>query len=102
LSGSAATKIVNQLKHQEGKVDDNLIRRFNKNLASVNKYDEVLRRWAPRIDHKVTIDLRRLLRMPMSIHGKTGRIAQILDLDTVFEFNPEDQPSIFSDIQIEE
>ncbi|MHA2108659.1 MAG: DNA primase catalytic subunit PriS [Candidatus Hodarchaeales archaeon] len=102
LSGSAATKIVNQLKHQEGKVDDNLIRRFNKNLASVNKYDEVLRRWAPRIDHKVTIDLRRLLRMPMSIHGKTGMIAQILDLDTVFEFNPEDQPSIFSDIQIEE
>jgi hypothetical protein len=37
----------------------------------------------------------------MSIHGKTGRIAQILDLDTVFEFNPEDQPSIFSDIQME-
>ncbi len=101
ISASAATKIVSQLKHQEGKVDENLIRRFNKNLASANKYDEVIRRWAPRIDHKVTIDLRRLLRMPTSIHGKTGRVARILDLNTIFEFNPEDEPSIFGDINKE-
>ena len=99
LSGSAASKIVNQLKHQEGKVDENLIRRFNKNLASVNKYDEIIRRWAPRIDHKVTIDLRRLLRMPTSIHGKTGNVARILDLDSIFDFNPEEETSIFPDFQ---
>jgi DNA primase small subunit len=96
FSGSAATDSIRQLKHQEGIVDENLARRLNKQLARIKKYDEILRRWVPRIDHKVSIDLRRLLRMPGSIHGKTGKIAQIFDLSSIFEFNPEIQPSIFS------
>ncbi|PWI48945.1 hypothetical protein CEE45_04235 [Candidatus Heimdallarchaeota archaeon B3_Heim] len=99
LSGNVATNTIRQLKHQDGYVDDNLARSFNLSLARVNKYDEILRRWAPRIDHKVTIDLRRLLRMPTSIHGKTGKVARILDFEDFFDFNPEDEPSIFSDIE---
>jgi DNA primase small subunit len=101
FSGSAATQTMRQLQHQEGIIDENLAKSFNLNLARVKKYDEILRRWVPRIDHKVSIDLRRLLRMPGSIHGKTGKVAQILDTHTlgvssIFEFNPEVQPSIFS------
>ena len=89
------------MKHQEGRVDDTLTRELNLRLGRVNKYDEILRRWAPRIDHKVSIDLRRLLRMPTSIHGKTGCVARILDPnpEIIFNFNPDDEPSIFPEFQ---
>ncbi len=101
LSASAASSIIKQLKHQEGRVDDNLARDFNYKLGKVNKYDEIIRRWAPRIDHKVSIDLRRLLRMPTSIHGKTGCVARILDPDPrkIFNFDPDNEPSIFPEFQ---
>jgi len=101
ISGSAASSIIKQLKHQEGRVDRNLARDFNYRLGKVNKYDEVLRRWAPRIDHKVSIDLRRLLRMPTSIHGKTGCVARILDPDPkiIFNFDPDNEQSIFPEFQ---
>jgi DNA primase small subunit len=95
FSSGKATSTMKQLEHQEGRVDENLARNFNLQLARVNKYDEILRRWVPRIDHKVSIDLRRLLRMPSSIHGKTGKIARILDLNTIFEVNPENEPTIY-------
>ena len=97
LSGSAASSIIKQLKHQEGRVDKNLARDFNYRLNKANKYEEIIRRWAPRIDHKVSIDLRRLLRMPTSIHGKTGCVARILDPDpnVIFNFDPDNEPSIF-------
>ena len=101
LSGGAASSIIKQLKHQEGRVDDNLTRDFNYRLGKINKYDEILRRWAPRIDHKVSIDLRRLLRMPTSIHGKTGCVARILDPDPkiIFNFDPDNEESIFPEFQ---
>ncbi len=95
FNASAASNIMKQLEHQEGQIDENLLRNFNLRLAKINKYDEILRRWVPRIDHKVTIDLRRLLRLPNSIHGKTGRVARILDPSKIFAFNPEEEPSIF-------
>jgi DNA primase small subunit len=39
----------------------------------------------PRIDHKVTIDIRRLIRMPGSIHAGTGNISEYVNPIT---FNP--------------
>jgi len=55
---------------------------IRKNLAK----EIVLRRY-PRIDRKVTMDTRRVSRMPFSIHGKTGKIAQIID--DIDKFNPD-------------
>ncbi len=47
----------------------------------------------PRIDRKVTIDTRRLLRIPRSIHRITGKVCvEIKELDN---FYPDDAPSIF-------
>ncbi|MHA2252162.1 MAG: DNA primase catalytic subunit PriS [Candidatus Kariarchaeaceae archaeon] len=40
----------------------------------------------PRIDHKVTIDVRRLIRMPGSIHIRSGNICEIIE--DPFSFNP--------------
>ncbi len=96
FSSSVASNILKQLDHQEGQIDENLLRNFNLRVAKINKYDEILRRWVPRIDHKVSIDLRRLLRLPNSIHGKTGKTARILDPSNIFFFNPDEEPSIFS------
>ncbi len=96
LNSTRASNIRGQLQQQDGKIDATLRMSFNKDLARINKYDEILRRWVPRIDHKVSIDLRRLLRMPSSIHGKTGQVARILDPAEIFDFNPEKEPSIFS------
>ncbi|MFX0185461.1 MAG: DNA primase catalytic subunit PriS [Candidatus Hodarchaeota archaeon] len=95
FSSTTATNLMKQLKLQNGQIDENLAKSFNLRLAKINKYDEILRRWVPRIDHKVTIDLRRLIRLPHSIHGKTGRVARIIEPDEIFEFNPENEPSIF-------
>ncbi|MFX1282171.1 MAG: DNA primase catalytic subunit PriS [Promethearchaeota archaeon] len=96
FSSSVASNIIKQLEHQNGQIDENLLRNFNLRVAKINKYDEILRRWVPRIDHKVSIDLRRLLRLPNSIHGKTGKVARILDPSKIFSFNPDEEPSIFS------
>lgn len=97
FSANAASNVIRQLKLQDWQIDENFMRRFNLNLAKINRYDEILRRWAPRIDHKVTIDLRRLLRLPMSIHGKTGHVARILSTEDIFTFNPDEEESIFND-----
>jgi DNA primase small subunit len=40
----------------------------------------------PRIDHKVTIDVRRLIRMPGSVHARTQNISEYLD--DPMNFNP--------------
>ncbi len=40
----------------------------------------------PRIDRKVTMDTRRVSRMPLSIHGKTGNIA--IEIDDIIKFDP--------------
>ncbi|NHJ03083.1 MAG: DNA primase catalytic subunit PriS [Candidatus Heimdallarchaeota archaeon] len=98
FSSSLASNFQKQIEQQDGKIDQNLSMRFNKSLAKINKYDEILRRWVPRIDHKVSIDLRRLLRLPGSIHGKTGKSAQILKPNEIFSFNPENVSSIFPSV----
>ncbi len=48
----------------------------------------VLLRWSPRLDTAVTIDLRRILRMPGSVHGESGKRVRFLDYDELEFFNP--------------
>ncbi len=48
---------------------------------------------AARIDHKVTIDIRRLLRCPGSIHGKAGKPCIIIE-GRIADFYPEDVPTL--------
>lgn len=50
----------------------------------------VLRRY-PRIDRKVTMDTRRVSRMPFSIHGKTGKIA--IPIKDITKFYPDAAPT---------
>ncbi|MFW9993288.1 MAG: DNA primase catalytic subunit PriS [Candidatus Odinarchaeota archaeon] len=50
--------------------------------------ENILKLHYPRIDHKVSIDLRRLLRAPSSVHGETGNIVTFLTLQELASFNP--------------
>lgn len=61
-------------------------------------YEIGIREVSTMIDEPVTVDLHRVIRIPMSIHGKTGMIAQILNIDTLDEFNPftDAIPSVFN------
>ena len=46
------------------------------------KRDEIL------IDYDVTPDPRRIIRLPGTIHGKKGRLCQIIDPDELDTFEP--------------
>jgi DNA primase small subunit len=49
------------------------------------------------VDEQVTIDTKRLIRAPFSIHGKTGLIVKPLRIDEVEEFNISEDLSAFKD-----
>ncbi|MHA2364441.1 MAG: DNA primase catalytic subunit PriS [Candidatus Hodarchaeales archaeon] len=55
----------------------------------------VLLKWSPRIDRAVTIDLRRILRLPGSIHGDVGRVVRLIDEEELEYFNPFSEESIY-------
>jgi len=57
-------------------------------------YDHMIRMRFPRLDAKVTIDLRRLLRAPGSVHGNSGKICRILSRSEIETFDPTKEPSI--------
>jgi DNA primase small subunit len=50
----------------------------------------------PRIDRKVTMDTRRLLKIPNSIHGNTGNVCVVIK--NISNFDPSNVPSIFDEI----
>ncbi len=51
----------------------------------------------PRIDHKVSIDIRRVVRMPGTVHSSTGLISEIISNPT--EFYPDDAMSVWEAIK---
>lgn len=65
-----------------------ILTRMNKLEKNEKITENILRNHYPRIDHKVSIDLRRLLRAPGSIHGDTGNKVTFLTLKELEKFNP--------------
>ncbi len=55
--------------------------------------DDIILRRYPRIDRKVTMDTRRVSRMPLSIHGKTGQIA--IEINDLSRFYPDSAPYVW-------
>ena len=65
-------------------------------LPSREKINQnVLLRWSPRLDSAVTIDLRRILRMPGSVHGESGKRVRFLDYDELEFFSPQYEESLY-------
>lgn len=48
-----------------------------------------------RLDNPVTKDLKRVLRLPFSVHGKSLKLVLPFDPARVAEFNIEETPSVF-------
>lgn len=58
----------------------------------------IMLQWSPRIDTAVSIDLRRILRLPGSIHGESGKRVKFLDFEEIEFFNPLNEESIYGAI----
>ena len=58
-----------------------------------------IKRFSSKIDEPVTIDIYRLIRTPGSLHGKSGMLVKVLQLDKITEFNPlvDAIPDLFRD-----
>ena len=65
--------------------------------------NEVRPRFSAEIDEPVTSDIKRLIRLPMSLHGKTGLVVTPMDRDRLDSFDPlrDAVPEIFPDRPVE-
>ena len=94
ISTRKANEITSRLKTIE-KFDHNQYNILIPNDTQIRRKlssEFILRRY-PRIDRKVTIDTRRVSRMPYSIHGKTGQIA--IEIKDFNNFYPDSTPTIW-------
>jgi DNA primase small subunit len=54
-----------------------------------------VKRYTPKIDEPVTVDIHRLIRLPGSLHGKTGFLVKKLSFDELQAFDPFSQAQVF-------
>jgi len=54
-----------------------------------------------KIDEGVTLDTSKLIRMPLSLHGETGLLAQQIKLDEFRDYNPMESAVIFNEKEVE-
>jgi DNA primase small subunit len=84
---------------KEGRLDQSkTIRKFF--------FNNVLRKTAVSMsagetDEPVTCDVKRLIRLPGSLHGKTGLKVEKIQLDSLKDFNPLNDAIVFSDDPVE-
>jgi DNA primase small subunit len=84
---------------EEGKLDQSkTIRKFFLNNALRNTAVTMV---AGETDEPVTCDVKRLIRLPGSLHGKTGFVVKKILLDELKDFEPLENTVILSDNQIE-
>ncbi|MHA1212902.1 MAG: DNA primase catalytic subunit PriS [Candidatus Heimdallarchaeota archaeon] len=57
-------------------------------------FTHIIRYRFPRIDRKVSIDLRRVLKIPGSVQGTNGKIVCKVDINRIHKFFPENAPTI--------
>ena len=63
--------------------------------SPVKIQEGIIIQWGARIDAAVSKDIRRILRLPGSIHGETGKRVRILEKEEIDYFNPLDEEPIF-------
>ena len=64
-------------------------------------FTHVIRYRYPRIDRKVSIDIRRILKIPNSIQDNTGRACCLVDIKKIHKFFPENAPTIWEALGID-
>ncbi|NHJ04549.1 MAG: DNA primase catalytic subunit PriS [Candidatus Heimdallarchaeota archaeon] len=56
----------------------------------------------PRIDRKVSIDIRRILKIPRGVQDTNGRICCLVDIKKIHDFYPENAPTIFEELDVKD
>jgi DNA primase small subunit len=94
LTQIKASRLISQIK--ETKVFDhnqyNMIMPYDSKVRRTIANDIILRRY-PRIDKAVSTDIKRVSRIPYSVHGGTGRIA--IEIKDIKNFYPDSAPTIW-------
>ncbi|MFX1293774.1 MAG: DNA primase small subunit domain-containing protein [Promethearchaeota archaeon] len=62
----------------------------------INLIDAAINKYGAKIDQPVTIDIHRLIRLPGSLHGKTGFLVKKLSLNELEKFDPFTHAQVFS------
>ncbi|MHA2330831.1 MAG: DNA primase catalytic subunit PriS [Candidatus Hodarchaeales archaeon] len=90
--GLTKKKVDQIIKQREEGANMEVLKNFllsgNIKVKNPKILESIIKLHYPRIDHKVSIDLRRLLRLPGSIHGETGNVVTFLTLKELESFNP--------------
>lgn len=101
---SDAEKLLQDLSEErikrikEGKLDQSkTIRKFFLNNALRNTAVSMV---AGETDEPVTCDIKRLIRLPGSLHGKTGFKVEKISLDYLKDFNPLEDAVVLTDLPI--
>lgn len=101
VSKSDAEKLLSDLSEdridriKEGRLDQSkMIRKFFLNNALRKTAVSMT---AGETDEPVTCDIKRLIRLPGSLHGKTGLKVEKIKIDKLEEFNPLEDAVVFSD-----
>ncbi len=96
LSKQRVKRLVKEAKEfQEGEIGKPLGTWLKKSEEEQILKTAILYRY-PRIDHKVSIDIRRVVRMPGTVHSSTGLISKIVESPT--KFYPDDAVSVWEAI----
>ncbi|MHA1305623.1 MAG: DNA primase catalytic subunit PriS, partial [Candidatus Heimdallarchaeaceae archaeon] len=87
LSLNKAKSIISQVRNNKNFDYNtyNMLILDDSNLRKKLSHEIILKRY-PRIDRKVTMDTRRVSRIPYSIHRKTGKIA--VEIEDILKFDP--------------
>ena len=60
-----------------------------------NIFTHIIKYRFPRIDRKVSIDIRRVLKVPGGLQGTNGKICCKVDIKKIHDFFPENAPTVF-------
>ncbi|RLE64239.1 MAG: hypothetical protein DRN53_01095 [Thermoprotei archaeon] len=95
------SKILENMENANWEFLREIIRRRGGKKSIAKIIEHVVNMYAAEVDERVTIDTRRLIRLPGTLHGKTGLAVVNVDIDGLWTFNPFEDAIVLSDETIE-
>ncbi len=96
-NSNIASRVAKYVKRKLNLNSDKIPKKHRREVEEI--VDRALQKMRVHIDSPVTADVKRLIRLPNSLHGKTGlKVTEVEDLDS---FNPFKDSIVFSDNPVE-
>ena len=107
LEDKRLRKIIQKIKNKDNILEELAQAQVSEDLRKIAKQvglstwktliGHILEKKQVILDERVTIDVKRLIRLPNSLHGKTGFKVQKLSIDELWDFNPLNDAKVFGD-----